>query len=263
MIFDMKNNNFIYLLSSNCLDYLDNQTISNHSTIFDSLSLSGCNLTFSGKNNILIITGKTKFKSAKIVFHGNNSIVIIGDSLVSNTFIHIYNNSNLFIGHKNYFNLSGTPKMIIIGECQNVLIGNDCLFSVSLWIGNTSGHPIYDLNGHRIDEQGVVFIGVHVWFSETISILGPAIIASGAIIGANSFIHNKTINSNTLWAGELCKQIASNRCWIRETTASYSIADTDNSKCKEVHSVIFKHSSDSILPTQIDYILKNQHMMRD
>ena len=252
-LINMKNNNLLYIVNKDNYTKEDISTLYDRAIKFDSIALSGCTLNFQGKNNILIITGNTKFNTSKIVFKGDNSIVIIGDSQLTNTFIGIHHNSNVFIGHKTAFNAGGATKRIIVGEGQSVIIGNECLFSVNLWIRNTSGHPIYDFNGNRLDQPGGgVFIGDHVWFGETASILGPATVASGSIIGANSFVHNKIIKSNSLWAGEPCKHIVDNRCWIKESTVTYSATDIDNSRHKEVDSVIFNNSPDSISSTQID-----------
>lgn len=157
-------------------------------------------IRFDGKNNILFIEDGVKLKNSVINFCGDNSLIYISKSR-SYCYLNVslYNFSTVYIGKNSYFNGSLN---LALSEYQNVILGDECLFSFGIWIRTADPHLIYDCESmKRINPSKGVFIGDHVWIGQNAIILKGTMIGSGSIIGAASVCSGKKLMSNCSYGG--------------------------------------------------------------
>ncbi|MCV3406115.1 hypothetical protein L8T94_03070 [Campylobacter lari] len=166
-----------------------------------------------GKNNIVFIANIAT--NVSISFKGNNSLVFLSDWChLGGKGIIIYSNSICYLGKCTYIG----EATIWISECQNFIIGDNCLFSSNIWFRTTDQHMIYDnLTNRRINTGRSIYIGDHVWGGYGSSYLKGSFIASGSIIGNASVVLGKVYRSNTINAGVPCKEVKQNIFWITDT----------------------------------------------
>ncbi len=180
-------------------------------------------------NNTLILGKNVTLNGSKIIFKGNNSNIYINESKRNyKLIIHICSNSLLYIGKNCYFNDFNNSKAIFfVYEHQNIIIGDDCLFSYNVTLRNSDSHLIYDIDTSlRLNKSKSIVIGDHVWVGPNTFILKGTIVGSGAIIGANSVVSGKKIKSNTIWAGNPARQIRTNVLWRSKNSNNFTDFDS-------------------------------------
>lgn len=198
-------------------------------------SLAGNSMIrFLGEDNILLIEDGVKLVNSTITFAGNHSVVYLSRNKHSYLGeIFIYNNSVVYIGEDCYFNRS---IHIVASEQQNVVIGNEGLFSFEIYIRTADPHLIYDgTTKKRINSSASVFIGDHVWIGQNVLVLKGTAIGSGAIIGAGACVAGKKIPSNVSAAGNPVRIVRRNifflpnsvHTWTDEMTEKYANVDSD------------------------------------
>ncbi|HEC2791214.1 TPA: hypothetical protein R2M45_001040 [Campylobacter jejuni] len=134
-------------------------------------------------------------------------LVFLGKSVLQRAYVEAFLNSTCYIGNKNYFNPAG-GKSIIISERTHFIMGDDCLMSLNIWFRTADPHLIYDALTHtRINPSKSIFIGDHCWITQDCGFVKGAILSSGTIIGAKSLVTSKTYFSNTINAGNPCKEL--------------------------------------------------------
>lgn len=178
----------------------------NNNKIIGNPTLKDTKITFVGINNILYCEDNVIINNSNLDFKCNNSIIYLRESKHPYKLkVDIYENCVLSFGKNNYINQKIT---FIIDEEKNVIIGDDCLFSLGLFFRTSDVHIIYDISTKkRINNAKSILIGDHVWLGQNVLVLKGAKIGSGTIIGANSLISNKIYYSNCLYAGkELLKE---------------------------------------------------------
>lgn len=116
------------------------------------------------KNNIIFIVGN--INNIKVDFFGSNSVVFLGDNC-SLFHIEIASESVCYIGDNT---TSGGANLVAI-ENQNIIIGNDCLFSWEILLTTSNYHGIYDIHNKNRVSLGEGYIGDHVWCGRRVSIL--------------------------------------------------------------------------------------------
>lgn len=192
-------------------------------------------IAFYGRNNILYVEDGVFLNNSTIRFLGSNSVIYLSQSKHPYSIkAEIYNNSAIYIGKKCYFN---GPVHIIASEQQNIIIGNECLFSFGIFIRTADPHLIYDSETRkRINPSASVFIGDHVWIGQNALILKGTRIGSGSIIGGAACVAGKMIPSNVIFAGNPAHIIRENvfflsNCvhgWTDDVIERYAISETDD-----------------------------------
>lgn len=192
-------------------------------------------ITFQGKNNILIVEDGVRLHSSKINFNADNSVVYLSKNKhVYNLNVSLFNNSVIYLGKDNYFN-GGLN--ISVSEYQNVIIGDDCLFSFGIWIRTADPHLLYSVETkQRINESKGVFIGDHVWIGQNVCLLKGTRVGSGAVVGAASVVTGKKLASNCCYGGNPAKLLKENvffahKCvndWLPKDTKKFQIMETDD-----------------------------------
>jgi acetyltransferase-like isoleucine patch superfamily enzyme len=147
---------------------------------------------FPGTHNVVLIGQNVDLGSMSISCFGKFGIVIIGDnSGFKTTRIALKHRSgSAVIGA----GMSWVGGSIVVSEDDNqVVIGDNCLFSWDLEIMPTDGHPIYDRKtGERINHAKPILIGSRVWMGRGASIGKGVRIAKGSIIGQASLVTKNT-----------------------------------------------------------------------
>ena len=182
-------------------------------------------ITFIGKNNILFLTPKCRLKNSSICFGGDNALVFLGDSTTLLN-ITLHSNCLFYGGNNNYYNPAG-PRSLLLSERKNIIIGDQCLFSHTIWFRNADPHLIYDnITNKRINPTQSIYIGDHVWVGQEVAFLKKSFAASGSIIGTKSVV-TKLCYSNTINAGNPIKQVKENISWRGECVHNW---DEDKTK---------------------------------
>ena len=210
-----------------------------------------------GSNNILYCDGKVQLNNSVIKFNGNNSLIFLGEGQYTID-ITVHNNSTVYIGKKNYFNLHRNKSEIILSEGKNLFIGDKGAFSFGLFFRTADPHLIYDNSTHkRINDSKSIYIGDHVWIGQNATILKGSNIHSGSIIGTQSVISNKKINSNEIWAGVPAKKLKNNIFWTGKCVHAWTPEDTLKNKYYKEDEYIYTPTSSTISFETIEHTLNS------
>lgn len=214
-------------------------------------------ISFLGENNILYIEDGVRLSHSSIKFFCNNSLVYLRKSKhVYQVIIDVYNDSTVYIGKDCFFN---KQLHMIASEQQNIVIGDECLFSFGVFIRTADAHLIYDsISKKRINPSASVFIGDHVWIGQNALVLKGTRIGSGTIVGGAACAANKKIPSNVSVVGNPAKIVRSNvfflcdsvQKWTADISQKYMQANTEN--------YIYSFSSDTVDMDKIDIALKEE-----
>ena len=223
---------------------------------------SDSHIDFKGKNNILFVEPGVKLQNSEIVFYGDNSLIYLSSSLKEYQIkISIYNDSTIFFGHNNYFNGYLT---LIVSERQNVLLGNDCLFSFGIWMRTSDVHLIYDVKtGNRTNMSKSIFIGDHVWLGQNSLLLKGSRIGSGSIVAANCVVPGKTVQSNSIYAGNPARKIKSDIYFKSNSAHAYDKLKTTQSMNDDYRGYIYEKKGKIIDIDKLDQRLKKKETASD
>lgn len=129
--------------------------------------ISNCLITITGSNNELIVSEDVLLRQANIIIRGNNCKITIGRS-----------------------SSFGGIRVVNVGESNDILIGEQCLFSDNIEIWASDTHSIYDEKGNWINREKPVIIGNNVWVGSKVTILKGVTIGNNSIIGMGSVVVN-------------------------------------------------------------------------
>ncbi len=193
------------------------------------------NVSFRGQGNILFLEDGVQIKDSKIEFFSNNAVVYLSKNAPRyySVSIHVYGATSVFIGKSCSFNKQLT---LVTSERQNIIIGNDCMFSFGIYVRCADPHLIYDISSKkRINPSKSVIIGDHVWIGQSALILKGTTIGSGSIVSANA-VTTKKYPSNSCIAGNPARIVKENVFFTRdcvhdwqttEMSDKYEYMDTD------------------------------------
>lgn len=197
-------------------------------------------IIFKGNDNILFLEAALSLGGARVVFNGSNSVIYLNkplrDECLNECAFNCGNECTIYIGDKVIIN-SADKKRFMALEHQNIIIGNECLFSHDILLRTNDAHIIYDLKTRkRTNLSGSILIGDHVWIAKGVTINKNVQVGSGSIIGSGAIAGNKVFPSNCICAGIPCKVIKKGvimdrrgTSWMTpEETEKYAVCDTDN-----------------------------------
>ena len=99
---------------------------------------------------------------------------------------------------------------------NNIIVGDNCLFSSGINLYNTDGHPIYDKDsGHLINYVKDMKIGDNCWIGKNVTILKNVNIPDGTIIGWGAVVAKSIDKPYCAIAGNPAKIIKENISWKR------------------------------------------------
>ncbi len=120
-------------------------------------------------------------------------------------------NGRIHIGNNNKF--CGKIHMASV-EGQEVIVGDENLFSSHIYITTTDSHSIVDLaNGERINPSLPVKIGDHNWVGTRTVILKGVSIGQNVIVGAGAIVAKSPECNNCVMAGNPAKIVKRNVSW--------------------------------------------------
>lgn len=226
----------------------------NGNITYGDLSLqNNLKLNFKGKNNILFLDGKSS--DLTINFSGDNSLIFLHSNNCVN--IEVVHNSVCYIGHNT--NFGGVSLRVY--ECKNIIIGNDCMFSWSIWMSTCDHHLFFNnKDNKRINFSNSIYVGDHVWICQESAILKGVFIASGSIVGARSTLGGGNKYSNCIYAGNSAKKIKDDIFWDRTDPYVLKFDDEKIKKNSYMHKEDFKYKfeKDKFLnPALIEKKLQN------
>ena len=188
-----------------------------------------------GKNNDFQLD-KPMIKSKIICNGSNNQIVLLpGGGLNRCTFLISGNNNTVFIGN----NSSAICATICIEESNNsITIQNDCslcgetmlaacegvdiiindgaLFSSNIELRTTDSHPIFSMDGERINEAKSIHIGERVWVGTGVRINKGVSLGNDCVVGNGAVVTKSPGESNVIIAGNPAKVVKRGITWAKE-----------------------------------------------
>lgn len=184
-------------------------------------------ITFMGKNNILICDNNIELKNVVLKFNNNNSIVFLASKL-DTFFLSISNNSSVFIGRNT--EIQSNVEFHVF-EGQNIIIGDDCYIGNAVSFHTSDNFPIYRIdNKSRVNFSSSIYVGDHVAIGNNSYISKGVKIGSGSIIDNFSYIEsNVKIPSNVFAYGNPIKLIKG-IFFTKESLSLFKHEDTLNSK---------------------------------
>lgn len=202
------------------------------------IEFSGLDLRIDEGNEI-IIDENCNFVTSRIYVQGKGNRIIIDKALLHQSlFIKIRgDNKEIVIGEtkKNIANLKivsirGEKQKVAIGKdfsCggleiqmndgyENLIIGDDCLFSWGLKMRTSDGHSVVDIEtGKAINLPKDIKVGNHVWIGEDVKLLKGVLIPNNTIVGSFSVVTKDFTQENTVIGGYPAKVLKENVSWDR------------------------------------------------
>lgn len=136
--------------------------------------------------------------------------VILGEGVT------ISRGANISVGKEAKLTLS---KNVIISYTAKIICHNEITFgegSMISWqsyVIDTDFHPIFDLQGKKINENKPILIGDNVWIGFNCLILKGVVVSNNTIVGANSVLGKTVSTENVILAGNPAKIAKENIYW--------------------------------------------------
>lgn len=242
---------------------MDMKLEKNQIVLAGNAELENTAICFKGENNLVFFENGVKIVNSNLVFAGNNSLVYFSKNEYHSYKIHaaIYHHSVLYFGENIYFN---NTLHISVDERQNVLIGSGGLFSLDIWIRTGDPHLIYDNSSKkRLNESRSILIGDHVWIGQGCVLLKGSKIGSGSVLGASSVISGKTVESNSIWAGNPAKRSKENIFFLTKACHAFEQRDTDNYRSCKKEDYIYQKDEYVLNFDDLDRQLKEAGTMKE
>lgn len=174
-------------------------------------------------DNVNITSPRFEIKKESQLIVGNDTSIRM--SMVINNLSHVKigNNSGLNTGQ------------LRTGRNQEIIVGDDCIFSWDVVFMGHDGHIIWDINTQKPlnnttgSRRQSIVIGNHVWFGGEVILLPGTKVGDGCILGYRSMLKGIYPN-NCIIAGSIAKVIKKNIAWNR---SNYSRDDSDFFNIKE------------------------------
>lgn len=217
----------------------------------ENLNLVESEIQFSGENNILFCEESVNLVKSVIMFNGSNSVVYLsGSKHQCRLNLSLYNNSVFYCGRDNYFN---DRLNVVLSEQKHMFIGNGGLFSFGIWARTADPHLVYSAETKmRINPSKSVFLGDHVWIGQEAMLLKGAKIYSGSILGAQSVLAGKTVESNSSYAGNGAKRIAKDIFWDSPCVHAWTQRNTSQHRECDTEDYIFTPDDTTLTFDEID-----------
>lgn len=228
--------------------------------IMGNFKLNNSEITFHGKNNIIIFDNNITLEKSTLTFWGNNSLVYIRSNLKNGFILDIFHNSTVFLGKDV---LMGNSIVFNVQEGQNLIIGDDCMIGHKVIIYTSDYYPIY--NGktkNRVNFSSSVYVGDHVWIGRFVHISKGNKIGSGSIVSDESYLHSyQNIKSNVMVGGNPAKIIQKDVFFTKDYVGNNGPEDTLNSQKYVSDIYLYNFTNNETLNlNKIDQIIKDLSM---
>ena len=178
--------------------------------------LKNCKVVNHGQNNRLIVGDYSRLKDCTINIYGNNNTILIGNFCLCNqgAFWLEDNDNSIEIGDRTH--LCGKIQLATI-EGTKIRIGKSCLFSSAIDIRTGDSHSLIKKGTkERINNSRSINISDHVWIGTGVTILKGTKIANNCVIGAASVLSNTYSTPNTIIAGIPAREVKNDIDWLAE-----------------------------------------------
>lgn len=208
-----------YIDAFDSIGYPPNAVI--HSKITESTAIFAgtplaSNISITGKGKIKLIFGRRSVvENIQInVADGDLTIFFAPYSEVKNVVVQSSDPDNyLHFGCRTTVNVAN---FLLQGKKQYIFIGHDCMFSTQVYARTSDSHSMYSYaSGERINLDGSVIIGDHVWVGRDISFNKGVIVSDDVVIGQGSVISGNLHESHCCYAGVPAKKLRENITWDR------------------------------------------------
>lgn len=236
------------------------ETVADNKIIVDGekSTLKNSRIIFNGKNNILFVEDGVNITNSIIKFNGDNAVCYIKSQKTAFFADFTVNGEScVYIGKNTYTN---GKLYLITSERQNILIGDEGLFSFGIWIRTADPHLVYDCETKaRLNPSMSVLIGDHVWVGQNALILKGTHIGSGSIIGAASVVSHKTVPSNCSMVGNPGKVIKSGVFFTKDCVHNWSEEKTKDNQIDDTDKWTYNKDEKTVDMLKIDAKIKSAH----
>lgn len=197
--------------------------------IIGKLDAENTDISFKGTGNVLYLEDGVKIVDSEIKFCGNNALIYLSsdEKYPYKLKIDAWRGTTVYFGKDNYFNNTFGA---IISERKNLIVGDGGVFSFGIWVRTADPHLLYDIDTmERINRSRSVLIGDHVWLGQDALILKGSKVGSGSVVSAACVLANKTVKSNSVFAGNPARMIKDNVFFSRESAHNFTAAKTKES----------------------------------
>ncbi|MBQ6440320.1 MAG: hypothetical protein IJJ06_09400 [Mogibacterium sp.] len=215
-------------------------TPENNIIIADDLKCSDCTIDFRGSGNILYAEPGVDLADSTIVFFGDNALLYLSENKRHQykLKLDLWRETTVYFGKNSYFNGFFSA---IASERQNLIVGENGVFSFGIWLRTADPHLIYDIStGKRTNMSKSIMIGDHVWIGQNALILKGSRIGSGSIIAAAAVLAGKEVPSNSVFAGNPARLVKDKVFFVGRSVHNYTQKKTERSMNSDVKDFIYK-----------------------
>lgn len=125
-----------------------------------------CAFRVRGRGNVIFFGAYSQVASTNVVIEGNDNLVSFGA-----------------------FATSSSSAFRIAGDGEHILVGDRCMFSSRITVGDADPLVIYDRKtGRRVDQRRNVVIGDHTWLAREVRVEPGAVIGADTIVGQGAVV---------------------------------------------------------------------------
>ena len=179
--------------------------------------LQGLDVEWLGDNSVIEIGGNPipKFTNTTIICKDNCKISIDSSiHYIKNLYIKSHaNNFSLQVGE----NFSCEGVAILANEPNlSINIGDNCMFSHSVYLRPCDAHTIFDKNSNIINRGKDIVVGNKVWIGQGVTLLKNAKVSDNTVVGLGSVVTKKFNETSVVIAGNPAKILKRGITWSRE-----------------------------------------------
>ena len=154
-----------------------------------------------GTGNRVVIGEDSWIQKLQLIINGNGNEIIIEPSVRMGpgcSFLIEGNNCRVVIGRDTHF--TRLVHLCVQEDGMSINIGAGCMFANGVIIRTSDSHPIFDMEGRRINLPAPVVVGEKVWMAQQVIVMKGVNIGNGAILGTRCVV-TKDVPPNSLVVG--------------------------------------------------------------